>query len=221
MLLALHSLLFQESSSVDANVSINGNDVVSFGGNSVATGTSLINTLGNNIVSDSNNITLSASANVIENGTAIGFYQGNVSVQINRFVLVSGELSSLNGGIVGVLANAISQANGSTLSIGFGNVEVTTNLSATIEVLGTGLYLLNGNVSVFTNSNINITSNSINILINGKIVKSYHNDVLAFAQYKISAYSKIEIENKFNKIENNLTFDIINKETIKLTLENK
>ena len=221
MLLALHSLLFQESSSVDANVSINGNDVVSFGGNSVVAGTSLVNAFGGSIVSISNSVTLSASTSVIESGTLISAYQGNVSVQTNGLVLTAGASSSLNGGTVSVLANAISQANGSTLSIGFGNVEVTTNLSATIEVLGTGLYLLNGNVSVFTNSNINITSNSINILINGKIVKSYHNDVLAFAQYKISAYSKIEIENKFNKIENNLTFDIINKETIKLTLENK
>ena len=128
MLLALHSLLFQESSSIDANVSINGSDVISYGGNSVVAGASLVNAFGGSIVSDSNNITLSASANIIENGTAIGFYQGNVSVQTNGLV---------------------------------------------------------------------------------------------FAQYKISAYSKIEIENKFNKIENNLTFDIINKETIKLTLENK
>ena len=56
MLLALHSLLFQESSSIDANVSINGSDVISYDGNSVTTGTSLINALGNDIVSNSNSI---------------------------------------------------------------------------------------------------------------------------------------------------------------------
>ena len=97
MLLALNSLIFQQLAINNVNISISGSDIISYGGNSVATGTSLIDTLGNNIVSDSNNITLSASANVIENGTAIGFYQGNVSVQINRLVLTAGASSSLNG----------------------------------------------------------------------------------------------------------------------------
>ena len=110
MLLALHSLLFQESSSIDANVSINGSDVISFGGNSVVAGTSLVNVSGSIIVPSLGNINIDADAN---------------------------------------------------------------------------------------------------ILVKGSLITS---ELLVFAKYKIS---------KFNKNEKNLIFDIINKETIKLILENK
>ena len=113
MLLALHSLLFQESSSIDANVSINGSDVISFGGNSVVAGTSLVNVSGSIIVPSLGNINIDADAN---------------------------------------------------------------------------------------------------ILVKGSLITSELGNILVFAKYKIS---------KFNKNEKNLIFDIINKETIKLILENK
>jgi len=133
MLLALHSLLFQGSSSADANVSINGNNVISYGGNSVVTGTSLVNVSGSIIVPSLGNINIDADANILVKG------------------------------------------------------------------------------SLITSGNINIDADA-NILVKGSLITSELGNILEFAKYKIS---------KFNKNEKNLIFDIINKETIKLILENK
>ncbi len=87
--------------------------------------------------------------------------------------------------------------------------------------------------------NLFITATAI-IATNGIILNSFGGDVVVYTKYKISKFNKNEIDIEFNKMEkelifknqekpiltfklneNNLTFDIINKETIKLTLENK
>ena len=61
-----------------------------------------------------------------------------------------------------------------------------------------------------------------NILVEGSLITSELGNILVFAKYKISKFNKNEKEIlTFNSNEKNLIFDIINKETIKLILENK